>query len=266
MILELAFAASSHASDDDARRLLEALGSAHCETRLEAISRYSRSEDDEQNENAALKKLSLTAPPATREQARALLSDLEDERKGTARLLALVEKISQLNTLDKGRRNRSIWQFRDEFVKIIASPKESITARIGASWPLVRILLAARGDHPEWTTEWAQSVGTMLKSPDGVLRVVGATTAALGRFPEGNDPVKIDIVRPLIDGLRHDSVSVRSAAHVGLRLTLDGPNSGICFNATDSADRRAAAIQRWEEWWHANQGKLARERVEQRFW
>jgi hypothetical protein len=219
MILELAFAASGHASDGDARSLLEALGSAQCETRLEAISRYSRSEDSEQRDNAALKKLSRTAPPPPREQATALLTDLENHKKGTARLLALVE-----------------------------------------------ILLAAREDHPEWTTEWAQSLETMLKSADGVLRVVGATTAALRRFPEGSDPVKADVVRPLIHGLRHESVSVRSAAHVGLRHIHDGPDSGICFNATDSADRRASAIQQWEKWWDANEERLTQERVEQRFW
>ena len=140
-----------------------------------------------------------------------------------------------------------------------------MAARIGASWPLVRILLTARESHPQWTTEWGQSLETMLKSPDVVLRVVGATTAALGRFPEGSDPVKSDIVRPLITGLSHDSVSVRSAAHVGLRNILDG-SDGVCFNATDSTDRRASAIQQWEEWWNANQERLTRERVKQRFW
>ena len=173
----------SRASDDDARRLLEALGSPQCETRLQAISRYSRSEDDEQHDNAALKRLSRTAPPVTREQARAILTDMDAERKGTARLLALVEKISQMKSLDKVGRDRPIRQLRDEFLKIIANPNEPMTARIGASWPLVRILLAAREDHPEWTTEWGQSLETMLKSPDVVLRVVGAATAALGRFP-----------------------------------------------------------------------------------
>jgi hypothetical protein len=255
----------SRASDDDARRLLEALGSPQCETRLQAISRYSRSEDDEQHDNAALKRLSRTAPPVTREQARAILTDMDDERKGTARLLALVEKISQMKSLDKVGRDRPIRQLRDEFLKIIANPNEPMTARIGASWPLVRILLAAREDHPEWTTEWGQSLETMLKSPDVVLRVVGAATAALGRFPEGSDPIKSDIVRPLITGLRHASVSVRSASHVGLQQTLDG-SDGVCFNATDSADRRASAIQRWEQWWDANQERLARERVKQSFW
>ena len=255
----------SRTSDDDARRLLEALGSPQCETRLQAISRYSRSEDDEQHDNAALKRLSRTAPPVTREQARAILTDMDDERKGTARLLALVEKISQMKSLDKVGRDRPIRQLRDEFLKIIANPNEPMTARIGASWPLVRILLAAREDHPEWTTEWGQSLETMLKSPDVVLRVVGAATAAVGRFPEGSDPIKSDIVRPLITGLRHASVSVRSASHVGLQQTLDG-SDGVCFNATDSADRRASAIQRWEQWWDANQERLARERVKQSFW
>jgi hypothetical protein len=232
----------SRASDDDARRLLEALGSPQCETRLQAISRYSRSEDDEQHDNAALKRLSRTAPPVTREQARTIL---DDERKGTARLLALVENISQLKSLDKVGRDRPIRQLHDEFLRIIANPNEPMTARIGASWPLVRILLAAREDHPEWTAEWGQSLETMLKSPDVVLRVVGAATAALGRFPEGSDP--------------------RSAAHVGVQQTLD-ESDGVCFNATDSADRRDSAIQRWEQWWDANQKRLARERVKLSFW
>jgi len=68
MVLELAFAASGHASDEDARLLPAALDSTQCSTRLAAISRYSRSEDDE-HDNAALKRLnrnfgSLTSPYA----------------------------------------------------------------------------------------------------------------------------------------------------------------------------------------------------------
>ena len=222
----------SRASDDDARRLLEALGSPQCETRLQAISRYSRSEDDEQHDNAALKRLSRTAPPVTREQARAILTDMDDERKGTARLLALVEKISQMKSLDKVGRDRPIRQLRDEFLKIIANPNEPMTARIGASWPLVRILLAAREDHPEWTTEWGQSLETMLKSADVVLRVVGAATAAVGRLPEGSDPIKSDIVRPRITGLRHASVSVRSASHVGLQKPWMDPTVFVSTRPT----------------------------------
>jgi hypothetical protein len=248
VIFELAFAVPSHASDDDARRLLEALGSPQCETRLQAISRYSRSEDDEQHDNAALKRLSRTAPPVTREQARAILTDKDDERKGTARLLALVEKISQMKSLDKVGRDRPISQLT------------------------YRSLLAPRADPsrrkerpPGVDDRMGQSLETMLKSPDVVLRVVDAATAALGRFPEGSDPIKSAIVRPLITGLRHASVSVRSASHVGLQQTLDG-SDGVCFNATDSADRRASAIQRWEQWWDANQERLARERVKQSFW
>lgn len=73
----------------------------------------------------------------------------------------------------------------------------------------------------------------MLKSPDVVLRVVGATTAALG--------------------------SARSAAHVGLRHTLV-ESDAVCFNASDPADQRASAIRQWEQWWKANQG------VKQQFW
>ena len=265
VVLELVVAASSHASDEDAKLLLAALDSTQCSTRLEAISRYSRSEDGEQHENAALKRLGRTAPPAAKEQARAILTDLEDEKKGETRLLALVERIGQLKSLDKGGRDRSIRQLREEFLKIIVSPNEPMTARIGASWPLVRILLLAREDHPEWTTEWGRSLETMLKSPDVVLRVVGATTAALGRFPEGSDPVKSDIVRPLITGLGHDSVSVRTAAHVGLRHTLV-ESDAVCFNASDSTDQRASAIQQWEQWWKANQERLTRERVKQQFW
>lgn len=136
------------ASDEDARALLAALDSPQCSTRLEAICRHSRSEDDEQHDNAALKRLSRTAPPAMREQAGAILADLGDERKGTARLLALVEKIGRLKSLDKVERDRSIQRLREELLKIVASPKEPMTARIGASWPLVRILIAAREDHP----------------------------------------------------------------------------------------------------------------------
>jgi hypothetical protein len=103
----------------------------------------------------------------------------------------------------------------------------------------------------------------MVKSPDGSLRVVGAATAALHRFPEGSDPLKADVVTPLIDGLRHESVSVRATAYLGLRQ-LDEPRiREICFDATDSPDLRAAAIRKWEDWLDANRERLGRERVVQ---
>jgi len=258
--------ASSHASDEDAKLLLAALASDDCESRLEGLSRYSRSDDNERHRNAALKRLSSGASPSLKEQVFSLLALMEDGRKGSARILALTEKASRLDTLDKAGRDRSLRQMRQELLQIIGSPKEPIAARIGASWPLVRILLAAIQDHPEWKTEWAQSLETMLKSSDGPLRVVGAATAALRRFPEGSDPAKADVVRPLIDGLRHDSVSVRSSAYLGLRQALDGIGARICFGASDSPDRRAASIRQWEEWWNGNRQELARDRVVQRFW
>ena len=50
------------ASDDDVKLLLSALASDSCDRRLEGISRYSRSEDNERHRNAALKRLSNGTP------------------------------------------------------------------------------------------------------------------------------------------------------------------------------------------------------------
>jgi len=233
------------AKDEDAKLLLPALASESCEKRLEGISRYVRSEDNERDSNAALKRLSNGTPSLLKEQVLSTIELMEDRRKGAARILALTQKASQVDALDPGERDRSFGQMRQELLQIIRSPNEPAAARVGASWPLVRILLAASGNHPDWKTEWAKSLELMLNSPDGSLRVVGATTAALRRFPEGSDPAKATIVRPLIDGLSHDSVSVRSAANLGLRQTLQGIGTGPCFSATDSPDRRAAAIRQW---------------------
>jgi len=254
------------ASDDDVKLLLSALASDSCDRRLEGISRYSRSEDNERYRNAALKRLSNGTPSPLREQVLSLVEVLEDGRKGSARILTLTQKVGQLDSVNKGDQDRLFGQIRQELLRIIHSPAEPVAARIGASWPLVRILLAAAGDHPDWETEWAQSLEPMLRSRDGSLRVVGAAIAALRRFPEGSDPIKATLVRPLIDGLRHDSVSVRSAAYLGLRQVAQGIGSATCFSATDPPDRRAAAIRQWEEWWNESKEQLALERLAQKFW
>lgn len=254
------------ASEDDARSLLSALTAENCSARLEAISRYSRSEDNQKDHNAALRRLGRIAPPAISEQIATLVALSEESRKGSARLAILAEKAAQSEQLDKTSRLRALEQVRRELLQIIHSPKEPIGARVGASWPLVRILRAAAQDHPEWTEEWANTLGATLKSSDDSLRVVGAATAALRRFPEGTDPGKADIVRPLIDGLGHSSASVRSVAYMGLRQALQQTDNALCFNATDSPDRRAIVVQRWEEWWRENKLTLAQDRIVQKFW
>lgn len=257
---------SSEASEEGAKLLLLGLASDDCESRIKAISRYSRSEDNERHRNAALKRLSSRAPSSVKEQVASLLMLMEDARKGAAKIAALTEKASQIDSLAVADRDPALRQMRQTFLRIIHNPQEPIAARIAASWPLVRVLRAATHDHSEWTTDWAQALETMLQSSDASLRIVGAATAALRRFPEGSDPPKAEVVRRLIDGLRSDSVSVRSAAHMGLRQALDGVDGVICFGATDSSERRNAAVRRWEEWWNENREELARDRLVQRFW
>ena len=53
----------------------------------------------------------------------------------------------------------------------------------------------------------------MLQSSNSLLRVVGAVTAVLHRFPEGSDPPKIDVATSLIHGLSDGSVNVRATAY-----------------------------------------------------
>jgi hypothetical protein len=102
-----------------------------------------------------------------------------------------------------------------------------------------------------------------LKSPDTSLRVVGAATAALHRFPEGSDPIKADIARPLIDGLSHKSVNVRAVAYLGVRQLNDAGTREICFDVTDSEENRAVVIRKFRDWLDVNRERLERERVVQ---
>jgi hypothetical protein len=250
-------------TEDDAQALMSALVSdGGCEVRQQAISRYSRSDDNERDGNAALKRRSVNTAAPIKQQVLSILALMEDGREGRAKILALTEKTSQFDKLDRLARNRALEQMRQELLQIIYEPKERVTARVGAPWLLARVVGAA-ADHPNWKIEWAQALGPMLKSPDSALRVVGAATAALHRFPEGSDPNKADIVRPLIDGLSHDSVAVRATAYLGLRQLQEPGTRAICFDATDAPDRRVASIRKMEEWLDANRERLKREKVDQ---
>lgn len=250
-------------SDEDAKDLLSALASDSCESRTQAISRYSRSEDNETDRNAALRRLSGQADPRISQEVSSVLTLMADERVGQAKILALTERIAGFKKLSKDARDRSLGEVRQDLLRIIHDPRERMAARMAAPWLLVRVVLAGSADHPEWKTEWGQALARMLRSSDRSLRVVGAATAALYRFPEGTDPITADIVRPLIDGLRDDSVNVRAAAYLGLE---DLGADTICFNATATQDRRTLAIRQWEAWWDANRGRLERERVVQQLW
>src|SRR5213596_1287961 len=61
------------ASDEEVKLLFAALASDDCESRLEGISRYSRSEDNERHRNGSLRRLSTNAPPPLREQVVSLM-------------------------------------------------------------------------------------------------------------------------------------------------------------------------------------------------
>jgi hypothetical protein len=257
---------ATQARDEDAKLVLAALTSADCTTRLQSISRYSESEDNEKNRNAGLKRLHGKAPPAVRGQLAALLALMNDERNGTAKILVLTDRLGRISKLDRVRRDRELQAVRQELLRIFRDPKELMGARLGAPWPLVRLIRASERDHPDWRAEWAQMLETMLRSSETSSRVVGAVTAVSKQFPEGTDPTKADVVRPLIDGLSHESVSVRSAAYLGLRDAFDQLPNEMCFDATDSSDGRAHAKRRWEEWWKENSEKLGRERLVQDFW
>jgi hypothetical protein len=231
---------------------------------VKAISQYSRSRDNEVDDNAALKRLSATAAPSIQQQTLSVLALMEDGREGRKKILALTQRAAQFDQLSKDVNDSGLEQVRQELLRIVYDPKERMAARIGAPWLLARILLANSTDHPEWKRDWAMALATLLRSSDSPSRVVGGATAALHRFPDGSDPIKADVIKPLIDGLRNDSVTVRAAAYLGLRQVLVGtPDAVICFDATATRDRRAAAIRQWEEWSDANRGRLGRERVVQ---
>lgn len=269
LLTALVFSSAAHAteaSEESAKQLFGALTSGDCASRLQAISRYSESQDNEHHHNAELRRLAAQASPALREQLSALLTLMAEERDGTTKILVLTGKVARATKLEKTARDRELETMRQELLRIFRDPKELVGARVGAPWPLVRLIRTGERDHPNWRTEWAEMLGTMLRSSETSSRVVGAVTAVSKQFPEGTDPIKADIVRPLIDGLRHGSVSVRSAAYLGLRQALDDLPSDMCFDATDSADRRERAIQRWEQWWKENSAKLRREWLVQDFW
>lgn len=262
----MSVANATQASDEDAKLLLGALTSGDCASRLQAISGYFESDDNEKHRNAGLKRLREKAPTTIREQLSALLVLATDERDGTSKILALTERLGRIGKLDKAGRERELQAVRQELLRIFRDPKEPMGARLAAPWPLVRLIRASEKDHPNWRREWAQLLEPMLRSSESSSRVVGAVTAVSKQFPEGTDPIKADVVRPLIDGLTHESVSVRGAAYRGLREAFDELPNEMCFDATDSADRRAGGVRRWEEWWKENREKLKRERLVQDSW
>jgi hypothetical protein len=80
---------ATQASEEDAKLLLTALTSSDCANRLQAISRYSISEDNEQHHNAGLKQVAGQANPVFKEQLSALLVLMADDRDGIAKILVL---------------------------------------------------------------------------------------------------------------------------------------------------------------------------------
>jgi hypothetical protein len=266
VVVLMSVANATQASDEDAKLLLGALTSGDCASRLQAISRYFESDDNEKHRNAGLKRLREKAPTAISAQLSAVLALTTDERDGTNKILALTERLGRIGKLDKAGRERELQAVRQELLRIFRDPKESMGARLAAPWPLVRLIRASEKDHPNWRREWAQLLEPMLRSSESSSRVVGAVTAVSKQFPEGTDPIKADVVRPLLDGLTQESVSVRGAAYRGLREAFNELPNEMCFDATDASDRRAGGVRRWEEWWNENSEKLRRERLVQDFW
>jgi hypothetical protein len=77
---------ASQATEEDANRLLAALASGNCESRALAISSYSRSDDNERDHNAALKRL-VTAVDRSLQDRVGMWWDANKEQLGRERLI-----------------------------------------------------------------------------------------------------------------------------------------------------------------------------------
>ena len=245
-----------------AQKLLKGLQSADCKGRREAITAYLQSADNTSGRNAGLRAL-RSPDQELQNQASSLLIILEDDRVGASRIAALAEQISRADSLPRSAQQVQLKQHRDELLKIVRDPVERFTARTGAPWLLTRVLRAGEKDNPGWIPQWRKELDEMLKGRDAMLRVVASVNAALGRFPEGSDPHASEVAQALIEGLQNISPVVRDMSYTGLgQITPGGP----CFEATDTASRRASAVQDWKAWWKANKAKLEARPIKQSFW
>jgi hypothetical protein len=253
---------SGDANEGDARLLLEGLQSKGCEIRRGAIASYLQSADNQREHNAGLRRLHIT-DAELRDRVAALMSILDDDRDGAARITTLAEQISTTESLPMADYRLQLPRFRDTLLKLVRSQDEKFTARVGAPWLLIRVLRAGAQDHPDWVPQWRKESLEMLRSRDNNLRVVAAINAGLGRLPEGSDPLASEVVEALISGLQDGSAIVRELSHTGLgQITKSGP----CFEATDSKNLRTLAVREWDAWRNANKPKLESQRINQAFW
>jgi len=250
------------ADDDDARTLLQGLQSADCEARSAAVATYLRSTDNRKEQNAGVRSLRIS-DAELRERISSLTSILADEREGVARISALADEISRLDSLRPSEQQLQLRQYRHALLTLIRNPDERLTARVGAPWILTRVLRAGEKNNPDWIPEWRKQSLGMLRGGDDALRIVAAINAALGRLPEGSDPRTSEIAQALMGGLQHDSAVIRSMSIGGLnQITRSGP----CFEPTDSAGLRATTVRDWDAWWKQNKADLESRRIKQAFW
>jgi len=243
--------------------LLRGLASDRCETRLESRFNYFKSVEKEAAQTAALKRRVKTLDAPLRARVGMILELMEERARGRARTQALMKQAGQVQGAgDKAKQAAALDRLRQRLLRVIHDPKEAFNARLNAPWLLVRV----SGFGLEFDPDWGKELPRLLESPDLGVRLVGALTAADGRFPKGSDPPKSVVIRVLIDGLQSDSVAARDFARRGLLDVLRMIPEGLCFDPTDPLEGRAEAIRRWEAWWTANQEQLSRETIPQIFW
>ena len=211
----------------------------------------------------ALRRLRIADAPL-KSQISSLLTVLEDDGEGGIRITTLAEEVSRLESLPYVTQQVRLRSYRDELLQIVRDSNEKFRARTGAPWLLTRVLRAGEKDNPDWIPQWRKELEAMLTGQDSELRVVAAVNAALGRFPEGNDPRAWDITQVLIDGLNNASSSVRAMSYAALgHIANDGP----CFEPTDPpGDFRAPTVRAWKSWAEANKARLELRTIKQSFW
>lgn len=236
------------------------LESSSCASRWQALERYLRSSGDRLR---PLRQSLRTVNPSMRARLALVATFLEEDAKIRARVQAWEGEFTQIVELRDGARQSSELEgMHRRLLNIIHDPKESFGPRLDAA-AFLAVLVTELA--PGSTAAWAEEFPGLLRSTDGRVRLVGAVLYARGMLFNAQAPRKGTVIPVLIDGLKGDSFEERLRSQRGLFFLTSVRAEQACVDPTDPRPQRREGIRRWEAWWAANKGKVAREKVAQHY-
>jgi hypothetical protein len=199
---------------------------------------------------ALLRQEIAQADPGLREKLVQVLEHLESWAENLAHQReALYRRLFALGSLEDLVNDRKMQnRLRDEYLAIIRNGEENIHLRFEAGQVMARVV------REGVARSWASSLVKLLRDRDPTVQIIGV--GAVIADVQGDKVAKSQLVRPLVQGLRHSRFSVRYMAQ---RMLEQIAGRQTCLDPSDPLDAREPAIREWEAWWQGNRHRLAKE-------